>query len=47
MNSMTRTAQTSNGKTVPLNECRPIEGGFVSWVLNRRGHAVQVFVPVS
>jgi hypothetical protein len=42
---MNRTAQTRRGKTVSLNSMMETEGGWFSYVVDRRGYAVMVFIP--
>lgn len=42
---MTRTGKTSKGKIVELGTVRQVEGGFVGYVMHRKGFAVQVFIP--
>jgi hypothetical protein len=40
-----RTARTHDGKVVPLDTSTRVPGGWVGYVLNAQGFAVQVFVP--
>jgi len=42
---MKRTAKTAKGKTVVLNETTETAHGWTSYVVDRRGFAVAVFVP--
>jgi hypothetical protein len=40
-----RTGKTHYGKVVPLDTSTRVPGGWLGYVLNARGFAVQVFVP--
>jgi hypothetical protein len=42
---MTRTAKTRTGQKVILNETRKVQGGYEGYVLNSKGHAVEIFIP--
>jgi hypothetical protein len=40
-----RMARTHDGRVVPLDTSTRVPGGWVGYVLNAQGFAVQVFVP--
>ena len=40
-----RFGYTQSGKKVQLNVTRKVDGGWKSYVLNSKGHAVLVFIP--
>ncbi len=46
-NSKPRLALTRKGDLVELNTTTEVDGGWVGYVLNNNGDAVEVFIPGS